>query len=217
MNLIPKYVISVQENKLSRFKQYMAEYNIDNFIKLPCELTPGRHWIGAGLSHKDCVKHAMDNNYDYAMVFEDDARFIPDIDLSISAIVEELINYDDWEYACISNTLLYKIDKRNKHIPNIDILDNNNIQLKRKTTNTVQIDINNTPGPVIGNCSCVIYNKKCYDKYISTFDPYKDEWCDVWAPKNLKTLLVSPPLVYQFDKKWMLGHCEIWGRYLQNL
>lgn len=214
---ISKYVISVSENRYLKFKQYTDDLGIGHIHRLPVKITKNRHWIGAGLSHQDCVRHAMENDSKYAMVFEDDCRFNTGYEPTLDKVIDYINNNNDWEYISLGHTFIYCLSKPGS--PNIDkakILKADN-RFNRVNDTLIKININDLPGPVVGNSCCVIYNHTGYEKYLNDFDPYKHEWCDVWAPKNLKTLLVSPTLVNQNNKPWMKNHSKVWCDFLNTI
>lgn len=211
------YVISVDNKKYDAFVSYMNDHNITNINRLPCKIFSNQYWIGTGLSHKDCVKHAREHDYDNAIVFEDDARFVPGFNNNLDLLIDELNEIQDWEYACLSSTLLYKINPKKLKQPNINaVVENTNISFSKLTDNITRLNVYDVEESVVGNSSGVIYNKRCYDKYLTKFNPHGDMWCDTWAPVNLNTVLISPPIVYQHDKPWMIDHYKIWGKFLQS-
>lgn len=213
---IAVYVICVDDKKYDSFVSYMSDYNITNINRLPCKIFSEQYWIGTGLSHKDCVRHAQEHDYDNAIVFEDDARFVSGFN-NLDSLIDELYEIQDWEYACLSSTLLYKINPKKLGQPNVNAVSaNTNISFTKLTSNITRLNVHNIEESVVGNSSGVIYNKRCYNKYLTEFDPHGDVWCDTWPPINLNTVLVTPPVVYQHDKPWMIDHYKIWGKFLQS-
>lgn len=213
-----KYVISVCSERYDAFMQYMNDLDQGHIYKLPTKITKNKHWIGAGLSHQDCVRHAMENRSPYAMVFEDDCRFMTGYEPVLNSVIEFINKNNDWEYIGLSHTFLHKIGAMKRN-PNIDIANflAAESRFHRVSDYLIEVNLSDLQGPVIGNSCCVIYNNTVYKKYLNEFDPYTHEWCDVWSPKNLKTLIAAPGVAYQHGKPWQKVHCKTWNNFISNI
>lgn len=216
-----KHVISVDDHSLSQFYTYITDHGIYNVNRAETKIIKHNHGIGTGLSHQHAVQHASQNNHEMVIVFEDDMRFVSQNKNKINSIINHVMECGiEWEYLALSHTFLDTggeeripeqpdLDKAREHVTSG--------RIKRVTQHLVSVDMHDIHHNVIGNSCCVVYNNTGYDKFLNTFDPWHDDWCDVWSPKHMKTLLVIPIISYQHNKPWMKQHCESWQNFLLDL
>jgi glycosyl transferase family 25 len=132
------YLINLEKNKdrLATFSQYYnsSDLNSEPFVKIKAiygrdinytsfispnvelNMTPGM--VGCFLSHLDVYKKIIDGNKDYALIFEDDARMIRNIQRSIIQIIPQIMPVD-WDIVLlgydVSNPVLHKTVQYNTY------------------------------------------------------------------------------------------------------
>ena len=214
------YIVSIDIDREEKTRDHLAFFGFNDIVKLKCKITKENHGIGAGLSHQDCVKHAKSLGYTHTLVFEDDTRLDTNTTNIFPHILEYIENNNDWEYLAFSHTLLGRSD--DKWVPGgFDVSFAKKLvcekNIRRVSDHIFTIEnIKHMSQPVIGNSCCVMYNNAS-DKFLTDFDPWNDQWMDIWSPKNLKTLLINPIIATQYDKPWQKDHCLDWGKLLSSI
>lgn len=164
------------------FKNEMKKVGLENFVERVSaedsinELDPmKKHYYCAASYHK-IFKRAYEEKYEKIIIFEDDAAFYDDRDISsidlISNAFDELEKFSDWEMIFLGGCPLYHMEIVSKSLAKV--------------------------GWVLGT-HAVGYKRSVIEKVVKEYVPFKDGTIDGWYSNSpsINKYLINPFAMYQ--------------------
>lgn len=191
INDIPKFVINLDRRKdrLDAFNKEMRYIGWD-YIRFPAIDT--NSYVGCARSHQKLSKIILDENYDYAIVMEDDIHFMPYAKELLNHIDNQLFNTDlMWDVLHFAPSIHRPLNQYNEYL-----LDLKNLPFK---------DPNKHRG-IFGTSAFILTKKACSyivewdsDKYIENSHQQLaiDEYFDKILYPNTNSFCPILPLVVQ--------------------
>ena len=197
--------LDTRVDRKEQFENEINEYNLKTFIKRYPACTPKIDDVGddyqllgyrkhgaCGRSHRNIVQYAKDKNLENILIFEDDATFYNDGEISAIEIIERALDtlngISDWDLFYMGGIIFD--DEINKPFDNLLKVD------KILTTHAWGI------------------NKKCYDTILKyrPGDGFSDEFDspidgNIGLNTNLNKFLAYPLAIYQRSN--ILSDCAI--------
>ena len=175
-------------------KNMLAKFNAENKVeRLSAVEYLGNskvHNIGAGMSHKKCVRRAKKYGHKNVLVLEDDVAFEEPFTKSCIDNVISHLEIGDWEYFSASYIVW---------LNELSFLEKvKNGKIKMLNENVIQFI-----GCNISSASLVAYNHNIYDKFLN-YPQYK-YGMDRWNTNNFKVTSPFPSRVVQNNKPWHSG------------
>lgn len=194
-----RFVINLDSEKkrLHSFYQTMNAYGILNVTRVPA--VP--HWqglTGCAHSHLNIIKEAQRRGLDSVFVFEDDVEFI-DLDIAaLNSIILYLRN-NPWDFLRMS----YTYHGSSQHLEegrDLGLVSRRHpslVELKKELGARAQSESHNIGSGQLCNQAASAYNSTVFDKVIKEFDPETCPPNDVWLPRNLDSLCITPQMAIQ--------------------
>ena len=188
---IPKFVINLNRRK-DRLESFQDEMNYIGWEFQRFEAFDTNSYIGCALSHQAIARIALEKNYDYTLVMEDDIYFMPYAKDIISNIENELFNKSlDWAFFHLAPSI-----HRPLNLFNDNLLDLTNLPPKDESKHR----------GIYGTSSFILTKKAC--EYIIEWNTNKfienshqqipiDEYLDKVVYPNVQSYCATLPIVVQ--------------------
>lgn len=120
-NMVQAYIITIHEGIHSSVEQLIQ--NLKSFDSMQIEIVhrtkdPISGTRGCFLSHQFVCQKILDNNLDYAIIFEEDAKLISHREILFSDVYNFIETQKDWDIVSLSSSFRYEDIKHqvNTHI-----------------------------------------------------------------------------------------------------
>lgn len=186
---IPKFVINL-ERRPDRLDSIKKEFDYMNWSFERFNAIDTKSYEGCGFSHQKIANIFLERNYDYAMVFEDDAFFMPYAKDLIPKIEEEL-NNTEWYFFHFGPSVHRPLKKFSNYLVDLTSLPPKNPDRDR--------GIFGTHGFILTKESCELIRKWDTNDVIENSHrqvPIDEFFCNGVYPK-LQSFSANLPLVTQ--------------------